>query len=91
MIDMLVYYTILEIVLVSKDQLIVVEGIVEESLPNAIFKVVLIDNNNKIILAHTCGKMRRSKVRILVGDTVVMEVSKHDLTKGRIVRRKKTS
>ena len=74
----------------SKSQLITIEGVVEESLPNAIFKVVLIENKNKIVLAHTCGKMRRSKVRVLVGDTVVMEMSQHDLTKGRIVRRKRT-
>jgi translation initiation factor IF-1 len=62
-----------------------VEGIVRESLPNAMFRVEL-ENGHKI-LAHVSGKMRMNFIRILPGDKVTLELSPYDLTKGRIVYR----
>ena len=63
------------------------EGIVLEALPSATFKVKL--NDDKEILAHLSGKMRRYFIRILPGDRVNIEMSPYDDTKGRIVYRKK--
>jgi translation initiation factor IF-1 len=62
-----------------------VEGLVRESLPNAMFRVEL-ENGHKI-LAHVSGKMRMNFIRILPGDKVTLELSPYDLTKGRIVYR----
>jgi len=64
-----------------------VEGIVKELLPNTMFRVEL--ENGHEILAHISGKMRLHFIRILPGDTVVVEMSPYDLTKGRITYRKK--
>ena len=61
------------------------QGVVMELLPNAMFKVKL--NNNHEILAHSSGKMRKNRIRVLVGDKVQVEVSPYDLTKGRIIFR----
>ena len=75
-----------EIVLAKpKEDAIVLEGTVLESLPNAMFKVEL-DNGHKI-LAHICGKMRMHFVRILPGDRVKVEMSSYDPTRGRITWR----
>ena len=63
-----------------------VEGVVKELLPNTMFRVAL--PNDHVILAHISGKMRLHFIRILPGDTVVLEMSPYDLTKGRIVYRK---
>jgi len=63
------------------------QGIVIECLPNANFKVKLDDG--EIVLAHLAGKLRLFHIRILVGDRVVLEISPFDLTKGRIIFRKK--
>ena len=63
-------------------------GTVLESLPNALFKVQL-KEADKIILAHISGKMRINYIRILPGDTVKVEVSPYDLSKGRITFRNK--
>ncbi len=70
----------------SKD-VIRVEGIVKELLPNTMFNVEL--QNKHQVLAHISGKMRLNFIRILPGDTVTLEMSPYDLTKGRIVFRQK--
>ena len=59
-----------------------------ELLPNAMFKVKL--ENNHEVLAHTSGRIRKNRIRILVGDKVDIEMTPYDLTKGRIVFRHKT-
>jgi translation initiation factor IF-1 len=64
-----------------------IDGIVKELLPNTMFRVEL--PNGHIVLAHISGKMRLNFIRILPGDTVTLEMSPYDLTKGRIVFRKK--
>lgn len=71
----------------SKDDLVQFEGVIEEMLPNATFRVKL-DNGHKLI-AHSSGKIRKFRVRILVGDRVTVEMSTYDLTKGRITYRHK--
>ena len=58
------------------------EGVIVETLPNAMFKVEL--ENGHVILAHISGKMRRNYIKILPGDRVKVEMSPYDLTKGRI-------
>ncbi len=68
----------------SKD-FIEMEGVVEELLPSASFRVVL-DNGHRI-LAHLSGKMRMFRIRLVPGDRVRVEISPYDLTKGRIVYR----
>ena len=70
-----------------KDDAIVLEGTISESLPNAMFRVEL-DNGHKV-LAHISGKMRMHYIRILPDDRVVVELSPYDLTRGRIVYRYK--
>jgi translation initiation factor IF-1 len=76
-----------EVILLSKEDVIEVEGIVKEALPNAQFKVEL--QNGHIILAHISGKLRMNFIRILPGDKVTVEMSPYDLTKGRITWRSK--
>lgn len=71
----------------SKDDVIEVEGLVLETLPNAMFKVEL--ENEHTILAHVSGKIRMHFIRILPGDKVTVELSPYDLTKGRITYRYK--
>ncbi len=71
----------------SKSDVIEVEGIVTEALPNAIFKVKL--ENGHEILGHISGKLRMNYIRILPGDKVTVELSPYDLTKGRITWRNK--
>lgn len=71
----------------AKEEAIEVEGKVVEPLPNAMFRVEL-ENGHKI-LAHISGKMRMNFIRILPGDTVTVEISPYDLTRGRITYRKK--
>jgi|TARA_B100001964_G_scaffold57493_1_gene65046 translation initiation factor IF-1 len=61
------------------------QGVVMELLPNAMFKVKL-DNDHKI-LAHSSGKMRKNRIRVLAGDKVTVEMTPYDLTKGRITFR----
>jgi translation initiation factor IF-1 len=72
---------------VAKEEAIEVEGKVVEPLPNAMFRVEL-ENGHKV-LAHISGKMRMNFIRILPGDTVTVEISPYDLTRGRITYRKK--
>lgn len=69
----------------SKKNVVEVQGIVLETLPNASFKVRL-DNGHEI-LAHVSGKMRMNLIKVLPGDKVLVELSPYDLTKGRITRR----
>lgn len=69
----------------AKENVIEVEGIVIEPLPNAMFKVEL-ENGHKI-LAHVSGKIRMHFIRILPGDKVTVELSPYDLTRGRITYR----
>ncbi len=68
-----------------KEEAISVEGVVRDSLPNATFRVE-IQGGHKI-LARVCGKMRVNFIRILPGDTVTVEMSPYDLTRGRITYR----
>ncbi len=71
----------------KKDDVIEAAGVVDESLPNAQFKVTL--ENKHTILAHLSGKMRMNFIRILPGDNVTVELSPYDLTRGRITYRHK--
>ena len=71
----------------SKEDVIEIEGVVVEKLPNAMFKVEL--ENGHQVLAHISGKLRKNFIRILPGDKVTMEMSPYDLTKGRITCRDK--
>ena len=65
----------------SKEDSIEFQGVVMELLPNAMFKVKL-DNDHEI-LAHSSGKMRKNRIRVLAGDKVTVEMTPYDLTKGR--------
>ena len=71
----------------AKDDMIELEGVVVESLPNATFQVEL--ENGHRILAHISGKLRMNYIKILPGDKVTVEMSPYDLTKGRITWRSK--
>jgi len=71
----------------SKEDAIEFQGVVSELLPNAMFKVKL-DNDHEVI-AHTSGKMRKNRIRVLAGDRVTVEMTPYDLTKGRITFRSK--
>lgn len=72
----------------SKDDVIEAEGKIVESLPNATFKVAL--QNGHVITAYISGKLRMHYIKIIPGDTVKLEMSPYDLTKGRIVWRSKS-
>ena len=71
----------------SKEELLEFPGVVSELLPNATFRVKL--ENDHEIIAHTAGKMRKNRIRVLAGDRVTLEMSPYDLTKGRITYRHK--
>ncbi|WFD10409.1 translation initiation factor IF-1 [Tepidibacter hydrothermalis] len=71
----------------AKKDVIELEGVVLENLPNATFKVKL--ENGHEILCHLSGKLRMNFIRILEGDTVTVDMSPYDLTRGRITWRKK--
>ncbi|CAC9925102.1 MULTISPECIES: translation initiation factor IF-1 [Peptoniphilaceae] len=71
----------------AKEDVIEVEGVVTDALPNTNFKVKL--ENGHEILAHISGKLRMHYIRILPGDRVTVELSPYDLTRGRITWRKK--
>ena len=74
-------------IILSKDDVIEFEGVIEEALPNATFKVRL--PNGHLVVAHISGKLRMNYIRILPGDHVTVEVSVYDLEKGRITWRSK--
>jgi translation initiation factor IF-1 len=69
----------------AKEELLEMRGTVVELLPNAMFRVRL--ENDHEILGHTAGKMRKNRIRVLVGDEVLVELTPYDLTKGRITYR----
>ena len=69
----------------AKEEAIQMNGVVKETLPNTIFRVEL--ENGHTITAHISGKMRKHYIRILTGDSVVVEMTPYDLTKGRIIFR----
>jgi translation initiation factor IF-1 len=71
----------------AKEEPIEVEGTVDETLPNAMFRVKL--ENGHMVLAHISGKMRMHYIRILPGDKVTVELSPYDLSRGRITYRSK--
>ncbi len=71
----------------AKDDMIELEGIVKEALPNTTFNVDI--GNGHIILAHISGKLRMNFIRILPGDKVTVQMSPYDLTRGRITWRSK--
>jgi translation initiation factor IF-1 len=71
----------------GKEEKIIVNGKILESLPNALFKVEI--EGKHIILAHICGKMRMHYIKILPGDKVKVELSPYDLKRGRITYREK--
>ncbi len=71
----------------GKEDVVRIEGTIVEALPNAMFRVEL--DNGHLILAHVSGRMRRNFIRLVPGDRVVVELSIYDLTRGRIVYRKK--
>lgn len=71
----------------TKEEAIEIEGTVLEPLPNAMFKVKLV--NGHVVLAHVSGKMRMFYIKILPGDKVTVELSPYDLTRGRITYRAK--
>ncbi|PIU42380.1 MAG: translation initiation factor IF-1 [Candidatus Omnitrophica bacterium CG07_land_8_20_14_0_80_42_15] len=71
----------------AKEDAIIVDGKIVESLPNAMFRVEI--ENGHRVLAHVSGKMRMNFIRILPGDIVKVELSPYDLSRGRIIRREK--
>ena len=71
----------------DREELLEFTGIVKERLPNAMFKVEL--ENGHEVLAHTAGKMRKFRIRVLEGDKVDVEMTPYDLTKARIIFRHK--
>ena len=70
----------------AKEEGLKIDGIVIDVLPNAMFRVEL--PNNQIVIGYISGKMRKHAIKILLGDTVEVEFSPYDLTKGRITRRR---
>ena len=71
----------------AKEETISIDGIVEEILPNAMFRIKL-DNLNTLVIGYLSGKMRTNNIKVLLGDRVLLEFSPYDLTRGRIVRRR---
>ncbi len=69
----------------SKQDLLEFKGKVTDLLPNAMFRVQL--ENGHVVTAHTAGKLRKNRIRVLQGDNVTVEISSYDLTKGRIIFR----
>lgn len=70
----------------AKEEGIRLDGVVQEVLPNAMFRVKM--PNENLIVGYISGRMRQNDIKILLGDTVEVEFSPYDLSKGRIVRRK---
>jgi translation initiation factor IF-1 len=74
---------------VKKKDRIIVDGIISQALPNAMFNVKIIENEPYTVLAHICGKMKMNYIKILPGDKVKIELSPYDLKRGRIIYRDK--
>ncbi len=70
---------------VAKQESIEVEGLVTQALPNAVFRVELANGHE--VLAHVSGRVRRYRIKVLLGDRVLVELSPYDLSKGRITYR----
>ena len=71
----------------SKEDCIEVVGVVVEKFPSGLFSVQL--DEEKTVLAHLAGRLRRNRIRVLAGDRVTIEMSPYDLTKGRIIYRER--
>jgi translation initiation factor IF-1 len=71
----------------SKEDILKVDGVVTEVLPNTTFRVTLTVNSS-IVLCHLSGRMKKNNIKVLLGDEVQVEMSVYDLSKGRIVYRK---
>tara|TARA_B100001939_G_scaffold333273_1_gene333087 strand:- start:52 stop:267 length:216 start_codon:yes stop_codon:yes gene_type:complete len=69
----------------AKQDALTFDGVVKDLLPNAMFRVEL--SNGHMITAHTAGKLRKNRIRVLQGDKVTVEMTPYDLTKGRIIFR----
>lgn len=69
----------------EKEGVIALDGIVEEALPNTLFRVLL--DNGQLVLGYASGSIRKFRIKIIPGDRVTVEFSPYDLTKGRIVKR----
>ena len=72
----------------KKDEFVTVQGVVDEVLPNATFRVIINDSQHKII-AYLGGRLPQNNIKVLMGDEVEIEMSPYDLTKGRITYRNK--
>jgi translation initiation factor IF-1 len=72
---------------VAKEEMVEIEGVIDEVLPNTVFRVTLV--NGVKVTAYASGKIRKHRIRILTGDRVTLEMSPYDLTKGRISFRHK--
>jgi len=68
-----------------QNKIMEIEGVIVKTLPNANFKVKL--ENNKEIIAHISGRIRKNYIKILIGDLVKVQISSYDVTKGRIIYR----
>jgi translation initiation factor IF-1 len=77
----------LEVTAMAVEEKLALEGVVEESLPNLMFRVTL--DNGHSVLAHMAGRMRRARIRVNPGDKVRVEVSPYDLTRARLIYRLK--
>ncbi len=71
----------------AKEETISMEGVVEEIMPSAMFRVKL-DGMDNVVLGYLSGKMRTNNIKVLLGDRVELEFSPYDLTRGRITRRR---
>jgi translation initiation factor IF-1 len=72
----------------KQEEFIVAQGVVDEVLPNATFRVTLTESQHKII-AYLGGKLRKNNIKVLMGDLVEIEMSPYDLSKGRVIYRNK--
>jgi translation initiation factor IF-1 len=70
----------------SRDDIIELEGVIADALPGSMFKVK-VDNIDHLLLCYISGRLKQNKIRIIMGDTVKIEVSAYDITRGRIVYR----
>ena len=71
----------------AKEEKLTFEGVITDVMPNAMFKVALETGHE--VLAHTAGRMRKNRIRVLAGDEVLVQITPYDLTKGRIIFRYK--
>jgi translation initiation factor IF-1 len=72
---------------VAKEETIELEGVIEEIMPAAMFRIRLNDTNT-LVLGYLSGRMRTNNIKVLLGDRVLLEFSPYDLTRGRITRRR---